>query len=164
VQPLVLSPKAWTCMPRLALASLPVRSHEMVVSAFSPDCSKVTVPATFESPRRTATIAEMSVSCSYSCVENPKWWKPYPKAEVSHGCRSERKHGCQLYHNHGSMCDMTLEASEYTAGSEPRVVLPTIRPRRRRQSRGSGRAQRHGPFTWLRQSDAVSSGGSDTTP
>jgi len=30
-------------------------SHEMVVSAFSDACSKVTVPLTLESPRRTAT-------------------------------------------------------------------------------------------------------------
>jgi hypothetical protein len=55
VQPLVLSPKACTCMPRLALASLPLTSHEMVVSASSDACSKCTVPLTLESPRRTAT-------------------------------------------------------------------------------------------------------------
>jgi hypothetical protein len=55
VHPLVLSPKACTCMPRSALASLPVMSHEMVVLALSSACSKVTVPLTLESPRRTAT-------------------------------------------------------------------------------------------------------------
>ena len=56
VQPLVLSPKAWTCMPRSALASLPVMFHETVVGELSFSCSKVTVPLTLESPRRTATM------------------------------------------------------------------------------------------------------------
>ena len=56
MQPLVLSPKAWTCMPRSALASWPVMFHEMVVLDDSSACSKVTVPLTLESPRRTATI------------------------------------------------------------------------------------------------------------
>ena len=60
VQPLVLSPKAWMCMPRLALASLPVMSYEIVVSEPSDDCSKVTVPLTLESPRRTATEIRIS--------------------------------------------------------------------------------------------------------
>lgn len=55
VQPLVLSPKACTCMPRSAFASWPLMSHEMVVGASSDACSKVTVPLTLESPRRTAT-------------------------------------------------------------------------------------------------------------
>ena len=57
MQPLVLSPNWWTCMPRWALASLPVISQLMVVLEDSDDCSKVTVPLTLESPRRTATIA-----------------------------------------------------------------------------------------------------------
>jgi hypothetical protein len=56
VHPFVLSPKAWTCMPRSALASLPVMFHEMVVWLDSFSCSKVTVPLTLESPRRTATV------------------------------------------------------------------------------------------------------------
>lgn len=56
VQPLVLSPKAWTCMPRSALASWPVMFHETVVGELSFACSKVTVPLTLESPRRTATV------------------------------------------------------------------------------------------------------------
>lgn len=43
------------CMPRLALASWPVMSHEMVVGADSEACSKVTVPVILESPRTTAT-------------------------------------------------------------------------------------------------------------
>ena len=55
MQPLVLSPKAWTCMPRSALASWPVMFHETVVCEFSSACSKVTVPLMLESPRRTAT-------------------------------------------------------------------------------------------------------------
>jgi hypothetical protein len=55
VQPLVLSPNWWTCMPRLALASWPVMFHEMVVGEDSEACSKVTVPVIFESPRMNAT-------------------------------------------------------------------------------------------------------------
>ena len=55
VQPLVLSPKVWMCMPRSALASLPVTFQEIWVSADSEACSKVTVPLTLESPRITAT-------------------------------------------------------------------------------------------------------------
>jgi len=43
-------------MPRWALASLPVMSHETVVDEFSSACSKVTVPLTVESPRTTATV------------------------------------------------------------------------------------------------------------
>lgn len=43
------------CMPRFALASWPVISHETVVGADSDSCSKVTVPETLESPRTTAT-------------------------------------------------------------------------------------------------------------
>lgn len=58
MQPLVLSPKVWMCMPRLALASLPVMSQVMVVGADSEACSKVTVPETLESPRTTATVVE----------------------------------------------------------------------------------------------------------
>lgn len=60
VQPLVLSPNWWTCMPRSALGSLPVTSHVMVVGEDSDSCSKVTVPVTFESPRRVATTTESS--------------------------------------------------------------------------------------------------------
>jgi hypothetical protein len=60
VQPLVLSPKVWMCMPRLALASWPLRSHEMVVGADSDSCSKVMVPVTVESPRTTQTMAGAS--------------------------------------------------------------------------------------------------------
>ena len=56
VQPLVLSPNWWTCMPRSAEASWPVMSQETVVGADSDDCSKWTVPPTLESPRRTATV------------------------------------------------------------------------------------------------------------
>lgn len=55
VQPLVLSPKVWMWKPRFALGSWPERSQEMVVGSDSELCSKVTVPATLESPRRTAT-------------------------------------------------------------------------------------------------------------
>jgi hypothetical protein len=55
VQPLVLSPKACTCIPRSAFASLPVMFHEMVVLLDSESCSNVTVPLTLESPRSTAT-------------------------------------------------------------------------------------------------------------
>jgi hypothetical protein len=58
VQPLVLSPNWWTCMPRSALASLPVMSHVMVVGEDSEDCSKVTVPVIFESPRTVATMMD----------------------------------------------------------------------------------------------------------
>lgn len=42
-------------MPRSALASWPVMSHEMVVGADSEVCSKITCPVIFESPRMTAT-------------------------------------------------------------------------------------------------------------
>lgn len=62
MQPLVLSPKAWTWMPRSALASWPVMFQEMVVGADSDSCSKVTVPLTLESPRRTATRCRDEVS------------------------------------------------------------------------------------------------------
>ncbi len=55
MQPLVLSPKVWMCMPRLALASWPLRSQVTVVGAPSDSCSKVMVPVTLESPRTTAT-------------------------------------------------------------------------------------------------------------
>lgn len=55
VQPLVLSPKVWMWKPRLALGSWPAMSKVMVVASDSEACSKVTVPATLESPRRTAT-------------------------------------------------------------------------------------------------------------
>lgn len=55
MQPLVLSPKVWTCMPRFALGSLPVMFHVMVVGVDSDACSKVTVPEIFESPRTVAT-------------------------------------------------------------------------------------------------------------
>lgn len=62
VQPLVLSPKAWMCMPRLALGSWPLMSQVMVVGADSDSCSKTTVPVTLESPRRTATSGRAHVS------------------------------------------------------------------------------------------------------
>lgn len=55
MQPLVLSPKVWMCMPRSALGSLPETFQEIWVSADSEACSKVTVPLTLESPRITAT-------------------------------------------------------------------------------------------------------------
>lgn len=55
MQPLVLSPKVWMCIPRLALASWPVMSHEMVVGSDSEACSKVTLPVILESPRTTQT-------------------------------------------------------------------------------------------------------------
>jgi hypothetical protein len=42
-------------MPRSALASWPVMFHEIWVGEDSFSCSKVTVPLTLESPRRTAT-------------------------------------------------------------------------------------------------------------
>lgn len=44
--------------PRLALASLPVMSQEMVVGADSDSCTRVTVPETLESPRTTATTGQ----------------------------------------------------------------------------------------------------------
>lgn len=59
MQPLVLSPKVWMCMPRSALASLPETFQLMVVSAASEACSKVTVPLTLESPRMTATAGRV---------------------------------------------------------------------------------------------------------
>lgn len=55
MQPLVLSPKVWMCMPRWALASWPVMSQEMVVGSDSEACSKVTVPLILASPRTTQT-------------------------------------------------------------------------------------------------------------
>lgn len=58
MQPLVLSPKVWMWKPRLALASLPVISQEMVVGADSDSCTRVTVPETLESPRTTATAGQ----------------------------------------------------------------------------------------------------------
>lgn len=62
MQPLVLSPKVWMCMPRLALASWPEMSQVTVVGADSDSCSKVTVPETLESPRTTATRRRAHVS------------------------------------------------------------------------------------------------------
>lgn len=62
MQPLVLSPKAWTCMPRLALASWPEMSQVMVVGACSFSCSKTTVPLTLASPRRTQTMRAMTLA------------------------------------------------------------------------------------------------------
>jgi hypothetical protein len=47
-------------MPRSALGSLPVISHVMIVGEDSDSCSKVTVPVTFESPRRVATTMQSS--------------------------------------------------------------------------------------------------------
>jgi hypothetical protein len=58
VQPLVLSPKVWMCMPRWALASWPLMSQVTVVGADSESCSKVMVPVTLESPRTTATACK----------------------------------------------------------------------------------------------------------
>jgi hypothetical protein len=43
-------------MPRSALASWPEMFHEIWVGEDSFSCSKVTVPLTLESPRRTATV------------------------------------------------------------------------------------------------------------
>ena len=54
----MLSPKVWMWKPRLALGSLPVMSQVMVVGADSEACSKMTVPATLASPRRTETAQE----------------------------------------------------------------------------------------------------------
>lgn len=66
MQPLVLSPKVWMCMPRSALASLPETFQLMVVSAASEACSKVTVPLTLESPRMTATAGRVVSYWSWS--------------------------------------------------------------------------------------------------
>lgn len=55
MQPLVLSPKVWMCMPRWALASWPLMSQEIVVGSDSEACSKVTVPLILASPRTTQT-------------------------------------------------------------------------------------------------------------
>lgn len=49
-------------MPRSAEASLPLISYEMDVGEDSDVCSKVTVPETLESPRRTATVGKGLVS------------------------------------------------------------------------------------------------------
>jgi len=68
VQPLVLSPKVWTCMPRSALVSWPEMSQETVVSAPSEAWSKVTVPLMLESPRRTATVKH---SVSHALSRSP---------------------------------------------------------------------------------------------
>jgi hypothetical protein len=59
VQPLVLSPNAWTWIPRSAFGSLPEMLRVMVVGSFSELCSKVTEPLTFESPRMTATVVHL---------------------------------------------------------------------------------------------------------
>jgi hypothetical protein len=58
VQPLVLSPNWWMCMPRSALGSWPEIFHETTVGEDSSACSKVTVPEIFESPRTDATAVE----------------------------------------------------------------------------------------------------------
>jgi len=55
---LVLSPKVWMWKPRFALASLPVMSQVTLVGADSDSCSKMTLPVTLESPRRTATARD----------------------------------------------------------------------------------------------------------
>lgn len=79
MQPLVLSPKVWMWKPRSALASWPEMSHEMVVSECSSACSKVTVPVTLESPRRTATIdRKANVSWMSHCQRVPN------KAGIEH--------------------------------------------------------------------------------
>ena len=62
VHPLVLSPNWWTWIPRSADGSLPWISHEIVVSEDSEPCSNVTVPVTFESPLRTATVPQRDQS------------------------------------------------------------------------------------------------------
>lgn len=54
---MVLSPKVWMCMPRLALASLPLMSQVILVGADSDSCSKTMEPVTLESPRTTQTVA-----------------------------------------------------------------------------------------------------------
>lgn len=51
-------------MPRLALLSWPVRSHEMVVGEDSEVCSKVTVPLTLESPLRGKSVSADAASGS----------------------------------------------------------------------------------------------------
>lgn len=56
------------CMPRSALASLPLMFHEMVVGADSDSCSKVTVPLTVESPRTTATVFVQKVMSAAACT------------------------------------------------------------------------------------------------
>ena len=58
----MLSPNWWTWKPRLALGSLPLMLYWMVVGDDSEACSKVTVPLTLESPRRTATVLRGQVS------------------------------------------------------------------------------------------------------
>ena len=66
-------------MPRSALASLPVMSHEILVGEDSFSCSKVTVPLTLESPRRTATAGVMSAADLAACsLDEPQ---PYPSPE-----------------------------------------------------------------------------------
>lgn len=58
MQPLVLSPKVWMCIPRSALASWPWMSQVTVVGDDSESCSKVTVPLMAVSPRMVATVME----------------------------------------------------------------------------------------------------------
>lgn len=75
VHPLVLSPNWWTCMPRSALASWPVMSQVIVVGLLSDDCSKVTWPLTFESPRRTATNWQYWLEPDLSLMgKSCVWW------------------------------------------------------------------------------------------
>lgn len=62
VQPFVLSPNWWICIPRSADGSFPWILKVITVGACSEACSKCTVPLTEESPRRTATIGTVSPS------------------------------------------------------------------------------------------------------
>jgi len=65
VQPLVLSPNSWIWKPLSAFESLPEISYEIVVASFSEACSKVTVPETPASPRKTATVWKVLVNNPY---------------------------------------------------------------------------------------------------
>lgn len=67
VQPLVLSPNWWTCIPRRAFGSLPLMFHVIVVGADSDSCSKVTVPLTVESPRTVATKSMLTSVLHTAC-------------------------------------------------------------------------------------------------
>lgn len=73
MQPLVLSPKVWMCMPRWALGSWPVMSQEMVVGSDSEACSKVTVPLILASPRTTQTVCPSGEKVSDRVESNGGW-------------------------------------------------------------------------------------------
>jgi hypothetical protein len=110
VQPLVLSPKVWMCMPRSALASLPVTFQDTVVSAPSEACSKVTVPLTLESPRITATVREEACqrcvfverTASSSLLRLRLKLHAHVDVHVSHAHASKRLGGTVLEHLNGS--------------------------------------------------------------